>query len=165
MNDEKSRSVNMSVDKFLRLVSFPLFEESSSEADFWRIRFLQVGVATPEAMVAFQQWQKINPKEAAKIASKLRKMAETETELKLKTVKRVGSKKKIFEIVGDSARFFCFYDGSRELMTIVAVETFWIGKGNKKKNQNKAIGRAENLLERWENATPVPGNPDLRIEK
>jgi hypothetical protein len=105
--------------------------------------------------------RKSDPQELTKLLARLRKMAEVSGEVKLSTVKRLGNRG-LVQIAGNSCRVFCFYD--QDSITIVCVDLFHIGSGNKAKNQNAAIDKAESLMNRWRSAEPVPDQSDLRLE-
>lgn len=158
---KRGKGVNTGVDSVLRLV--PLSGLPTRESDPWRVRALQAGKRC-DAVEAFARWLKDSPDEARRIAAKLRKMAASEDELKLSTVKRVGPGRKIIEVKGRSARLFCFQENDRSTLTIICVKTFWIGGGNKTRRQDDAIGEAVDLMERWQAATPIAGYPDHRLE-
>ena len=153
--------VNTGVDAYLRLVPIPGI--TNDEGFPHKVRALQIGVRC-KALEELKKWGRSSPQEARRILGKLKLMAETVDELHLKTVKRVGKRKQIVEVKAENARLFCFYEGELRTYTIICLDTFWIGSGNKKSKQSDAITRAEELMDRWQNAHPVVGLPDVRIE-
>ncbi len=80
------------------------------------------------------------------------------------TISLVGPNQRIIQIAGSNGRLYCFGEQD-ERLTIVCTNTFWIGGGDKKTMQDRAIAKALALRERWRAAAPVPGYPDLRIER
>ena len=144
----------------LRLVLFSGFEERNR--DHHRIRVLQIGRRC-KVLEELKAWSKSSPNEYKKAVNGLRRIAENQDLPRLNTIKRVGRKHEIVQISAGRARLYCFSD-SDDGYTVVCVNTFWIGKGNKRTMQAKAIRCAEELMARWQNAEPLDEVPYTRIE-
>ena len=134
------------------------------QEDSHRVRALQIG-GRCDVVTELGKWQKSNPAEFERIFAKLRQLARTDRMPKFRTVKRVGGSRQIVEIVGGQTRLFCFYDSPARDCVIVCVETFHIGKGNKKTKQTLAIESAEERRERWKAAKPLRGRLDERLDR
>lgn len=144
----------------VRLVPLSGFEQS--EGDHHRIRLLQVGVRC-KVSEDIQEWARNSVGEYKRIiATRLKLIASYEELPVLKTIKRVGKKKQVVEVVGNQKRLFCFLDADGGY-TVVCVNTFSIGSGNKKTEQSRTIEEADELRELWRNAKPVAGMLDTRV--
>ena len=150
--------VNFGVDTLLRLVPFSDFEQL--DRDHHRIRLLQVGKRC-EVLGSLKEWAKSSRDDYDRIVNGLRRIAENEDRPQLNTIRRVGSEE-IVEVKGGNARLFYFYDNDSGY-TVVCVGTFWIGHGDKRTMQNKAIREAERRMALWREATPVEGQEDFRV--
>jgi hypothetical protein len=166
MNAGKSRkkpeSVNSGVDIYLKLQVFSGLPDRSRHLH--RICLLQIGERC-DVLKTLNDWAQSSHQEYIRIVDKLKQIAENEDLPCLKTIKRVGEGKRIVQVTADNARLYGFPDSDTNSYTFVCVNTFWVGSGNKKKSQNKEIREAGELMDRWQNAQPVVGYPDVRIEK
>ncbi len=144
----------------LRLVCIPGFGER--ERHLRRIRVLQTANHC-EILDALKSWSRSSPSEFKRIMNGLRRIAENQALPRIRTVRRVGKSKEIVEIRAGNSRLFCFQDEDGGY-TVICVGTFWIGRGNKKAQQNQAIQEAEALVKRWKKARPLPGYVDTRTE-
>ena len=167
MSNPKSipyKDVNPGVDNLLILRDIDALPRR--ERDFHRIRFLHIGQRC-KVVDGLAGWAKSSSIEYKGIMAKLRIIAKNNDLPKLSTIKRVGISKNIIQISIGNARLYCFNDNSGNL-NVICTNTFWIGRGNKKTEQNKAIVEAEKLMNRWQNAIPVincPDDQEIRVEK
>lgn len=151
----------MGVDIILRLVKISGLEDRRSVKP---IRALQIGGsggARCDVIRELRDWFRNSPREYKAALKKLQMIAESHDLPRLNTIKRVGASHRIIQIAGRQSRLYCFID-SDAVMTVICVNTFWIGSGNKLKLQNIEIGDAERLLHLWQTAQPIRDMPDTR---
>lgn len=152
----------MRVDIILRLVKISGLEDRRGVKP---IRALQIGGSGGErcdVIAELRQWFRSSPREYKAALKKLEMIAGSGDLPRLNTIKRVGTGHRIIQIAGRQSRLYCFIDKDA-VMTVICVNTFWIGSGNKLKLQNIEIGDAERLMHLWQNAQPIPDMADMRM--
>ncbi|MCE5228804.1 hypothetical protein LLG95_04310 [bacterium] len=129
------------------------------------IRALQIGgsgVAECDVVRELREWFRSSPREYKAALKKLQMIAEFGDLPRLNTIKRVGPGHRVIQIAGRQSRLYCFIDADA-VMTLICVNTFWIGRGHKLKKQNIEIEDAERLIHLWQRAKPIQGEIDTRM--
>ncbi len=127
------------------------------------IRLLQIGPRC-DVLIELAAWFKSSPREIKRVLKKLQMIAEYDDLPRLSTIKRVGGTGRIIQISGGNGRLYCFLDRNG-MTTVICVNTFWIGGGDKLKRQSAEIEEAERRMLLWQSARIVSGIVGARIAR
>ena len=152
--------VNSEVNPCLSIRELPNFPTRARDRK--KIMVLLIGGRCP-ALEFLVERQKSSQSEYKKLIKLLSKLAENDETPNLETIKAVGTRRQLLQLDGNkNARLYCFQEDGN---LVVCTSGFWIGRGNKRRNQNAEIEAAEALMERWRNSRPVPAKPLIRSAK